>query len=328
MPSATRLPAAAPASAPVATPTVVGIDVAKDWLDVALRPGGAAFRVPNTAAGHADLCTRLAAAPPVVVALEATGGYEQAVVAALMAAGLAVAVLNPRQVRDFARATGQLAKTDRVDAAVLAHFAEALRPSPRPLADAAQRDLAALVGRRQDLIAMRIAEQHRLRLAPATLADPIRAHIAWLREQLSAIETAIHARIARHPQWQADSVLLQTMKGVGPIISATLVARLPELGRLTAKQIAKLVGVAPIARDSGTRHGKRRCAGGRADVRTALYLGALVASRFNPVIRAFYRRLVAAGKLKKVALVACAHKLLTILNAMMRDRTPWRAPIA
>ncbi len=317
-------------AAPIAasSPCYLGIDVAQDHLDIALRPGGDAFRIPNDAAGHAELLARLAGTPPVVIAVEATGGYEQGVVAALAAAQLPVAVLTPRQVRDFARATGQLAKTDRVDARVLAHYAEALRPTPRPVPAAAQRELAALVGRRQDLIAMRIAEQHRLRTAPAAIAAPIRAHITWLREQLAAVEAAITERIAAHPQWQADSALLQTLKGVGPIISATLVARRPELGHLTRQQIAKLVGVAPLARDSGKFQGKRRCAGGRADVRTALYLAALVASRFNSVIRAFYQRLIAAGKLAKVALVACAHKLLTILNAMMRDRTPWRWPIA
>ncbi len=313
---------------PSPTASYVGIDVSQDFLDVAQRPAGVRDRVPNDATGYTTLLARWADCPPVVVAVEATGGYEQGVVAALTAAQLPVAVLNPRQVRDFARATGQLAKTDRLDAAVLAHYAEALRPTPRRVPDAAQRELAALVGRRQDLIALRIAEQHRQRTVPAALAASIAEHIAWLRAQLATVEAAIGAQIAAHPQWQADSALLQTMKGVGPIISATLVARLPELGQLTRQQIAKLVGVAPLARDSGKAHGKRRCAGGRADVRTALYLGALVATRFNPVIRAFYQRLRAAGKLPKVALVACAHKLLTILNAMRRDRTPWRAPIA
>ena len=315
-------------SRPVAPPCTVGIDVCQDALDVAVRPGGTSRRVPNDAAGHAILVAHLRALSPTVVALEASGGYERGVVAALVAAHLPVAVLNPRQVRAFAQACGQLAKTDRLDAAVLAHYAAALHPEPRPIPDAAQQELAALVGRRQDLLAMRIAEQHRLRTIPPTLAAPIREHIQWLRDQLRAVETAIATRIAAQPQWQADSALLQTMKGVGPIVSATLVARLPELGRLNRRQLAKLVGVAPLARDSGKTRGKRRCAGGRADVRTALYLAALVASRFNPSIRAFYQRLVGAGKPKKVALVACAHKLLTILGALLRDRTPWRPPIA
>lgn len=327
MATATRT-AVADRPATSAPTSFVGIDVAKDHLDVALRPADVTFRVSNDAAGHGEVLARLTDLPVTLVVLEATGGYEQAVVAALTAAHVPVAVLNPRQVRDFARASGQLAKTDRVDARVLAHYAAALRPTPRPLPAAAQRELAALVGRRQDLIAMRIAEQHRLRTAPAAIAAPIRAHIAWLRKQLTAVEATITTQVAAHPQWQADSTLLQTMKGVGPLISATLIARLPELGQLTHRQVAKLVGVAPFARDSGTSRGKRRCAGGRADVRTALYLAALVASRFNPVIRAFYQRLTAAGKPAKVALVACAHKLLTILNAMMRDRTPWRLPIA
>jgi transposase len=314
---------------PVATvPCTVGIDVSQDVLDVALYPTGTPFQVANDGAGHADLVAHLADTVPTVIALEATGGYERGVVAALVAAQLPVVVLNPRQVRSFADATGQLAKTDRLDAAVLAHYAAALHPAPRPIPDAAQQELAALVGRRQDLLMMRMAEQQRLRTLPPTLAGPVREHIQWLRDQLKAVEATISARIAAHPQWQADSRLLQTMKGVGPIVSATLVARLPELGRLGRSQIAKLVGVAPLARDSGKTRGKRRCTGGRADVRTALYLAALVASRFNPVIRAFYQRLVAAGKLKKVALVACAHKLLTILNAMLRDRTPWRLPMA
>ncbi len=328
MPVATRTLTADPAPAAGPAPTFVGIDVSQDQLDVALRPAGVTFRVANTEAGHVALLARLADDQVALVAIEATGGYEHEVIAVLAAAGLPVARLNPRQVRDFARATSQLAKTDPVDARVLAHFAEALRPTPRPLPTAAQRELAALVGRRQDLIAMRIAEQHRLRTAPAAIAAPIRDHIRWLREQLATVEAAITERVAAQPQWQADSALLQTMKGVGPVISATLLARLPELGQLTHRQVAKLVGVAPFARDSGKSQGKRRCMGGRADVRTALYLAALVASRFNPVIRAFYQRLVAAGKLKKVALIACAHKLLTILNAMLRDHTPWRAPIA
>jgi transposase len=314
--------------APLAVPTTVGIDVSQDALDVVVRPAGTHRRVANDAAGHAELVMYLGATPPTVIALEASGSYERSVVAALVAADLPVVVLNPHQVRAFARATGQLAKTDRLDAAVLAHYAEALRPEPRPIPDAAQQELAALVGRRQDLLAMRIAEQHRLRTLPATLAGPVREHIQWLRDQLKQVETAIMERIAAQPRWQADSALLQTMKGVGPIISATLVARLPELGQLNRRQIAKLVGVAPLARDSGKTRGKRRCTGGRADVRTALYLGALVATRYNPVIRAFYQRLVAAGKPTKVALVACAHKLLTILNAMLRDRTPWRLPMA
>jgi transposase len=310
------------------TPIFVGIDVSQETLDVRHRPSGETDHVPNDPIGFAVLLSRWATTPPVLVVVEATGGYEQGLVVALAAAQIPVAVLNPRQVRDFARATGQLAKTDRVDAAVLAHYAEALRPTPRPVPDAAQRELAALVGRRQDLIAMRIAEQHRQRLVAGALAASIAEHIAWLRAQLTVVEAAITEQIAAHPQWQADSALLQTMTGVGPIISATLIARLPELGTLSRQQVAKLVGVAPLARDSGKTHGKRHCAGGRADVRTALYLGALVATRFTPVIRACYPRLRAAGKLPKVALVACAHKLLTILNAMRRDRTPWRAPIA
>jgi transposase len=317
-----------PSSPSVAVPVTVGIDVSQDALEVVVRPAGTHQRVANDAPGHAELIASLRAMPPTIVALEASGSYARGVVAALVAADLPVAVLNPHQVRAFARATGQLAKTDRLDAAVLAHYAEALRPEPRPIPDAAQQELAALVGRRQDLLAMRIAEQHRLRTLPATLAGPVREHIQWLRDQLKTVEAAITERIAAQPQWQADSALLQTMKGVGPIISATLVARLPELGRLNRRQIAKLVGVAPLAHDSGKHRGKRHCAGGRADVRTALYLGALVATRYNPVIRVFYQRLVGAGKPKKVALVACAHKLLTILGAMLRDRTPWRPPMA
>lgn len=260
----------APPSPAVAVLGTVGIDVSQDMLDIALHPAGSAWRVANAATGQARLVARLATIAPTLVALEATGGYERGVVAALVAAALPVVVLNPRQVRAFAAAAGQLAKTDRLDAAVRAHYAAALHPTPRPIPDAAQQELAALVGRRQNLLAMRMAEQHRLRTRPPTVAGPVREHIQWLRDQLKAVEATITKRIAAHPQWQADSQLLQTMKGGGPIVSATLVARLPELGRLNRRQIAKLVGVAPLARDSGKTRGKRRCTGGRADVRTAL----------------------------------------------------------
>ena len=311
----------------VPTPTTavfVGIDVAKAQLDVALRPHAETFQVANDGAGIAHLVDRLQPLAPTLVVLEATGGFETAVVGALVAAGLPVAVINPRQLRSFARVLGTLAKTDVLDARLLAEFAERIRPPVRPQPAAARQELAALVGRRHDLVTMRVAEQQRLRGASAGIADHIRRHLTWLREQIKQLDREMAQAVQADPTLHAQAVLLQTAKGVGPVVSATLVARLPELGQLNRRQIAKLVGVAPLNRDSGTRRGTRQCWGGRADVRTVLYLAALSASRSNPVIQAFYQRLCAAGKPKKVALTACMHKLLTILGAMLRDHTPWR----
>jgi len=301
----------------------VGIDVAKANLDVAVRPSGQHWRVTNTEAGIADLVQRLAGLAPVSIVLEATGGLEWPLAAALAAAGLPVVVVNPRQVRDFARATGKLAKTDRLDAAVLAHFADAVRPAPRPLPDETSRSLAALVARRRQLVEMLTAEKNRLPLAtPAVRAD-LDEHIAWLTARLKQVDQDLEAAIRQSPVWRTNDDLLRSVKGVGPVLSTTLLTDLPELGTLDRKQIAALVGVAPLARDSGTLRGTRTCWGGRASVRGALYMSALVGTRFNPTLRTVYERLLAAGKPKKVALVACMRKLLVILNALLRDQTRW-----
>jgi transposase len=301
----------------------VGIDVAKAHLDVAIRPSGESWRTANEPAAIAELVERLGALAPAIVVLEATGGFEWAPAAALGAAGLPVVVVNPRQVRDFARATGKLAKTDRLDAQVLAHFADAIRPEPRALPDDTSRMLAALVARRRQLVEMLTTERNRRQTAPAALQFELDEHIAWLEQRLQRLDRDLEQRIRQSPLWRAKDDLLRSVKGVGPVLSATLLIELPELGTLNRKRIAALVGVAPFARDSGTLQGKRTCWGGRTAVRAALYMGALVASRHNPVLRRLYERLVRAGKPKKLAIVACMHKLLLILNAVLRNQTPW-----
>jgi transposase len=307
-------------------PVFVGLDVAKATLDVALRPSGEQWSVSNDEAGVAALVDRLRPLPPTLVVCEATGGFERAAIAMLAAAGLPVVVANPRQIRDFARATGQLAKTDQIDAAILALFAERVRPTPRPLPDEAAQLLDALLTRRRQLLEMLVAEKNRLSFAPRPLHRGIQQHIRWLERQLDDVTKNLADQIEQSPVWRAKDDLLQSVPGVGPIVSAVLLAELPELGTLTHKQIATLAGVAPLARDSGTLRGKRMVWGGRAGVRTALYLAALCGRRWNPQLRVFYERLIAAGKPKKVALIACARKLLTILNAMLRDTARWRAP--
>jgi transposase len=306
------------------TDVFVGIDVSKEALDVAVRPGGEGWRVGTDEAGLAELAGRLAALGPALVILEATGGYERAPAAELAAAGLPVQVVNPRQVLAFARALGHLAKTDRLDAAVLAHFAEAVRPAPRPLPDAQAGELKALVARRRQLRGMLAAEQARLGPAPRRVRPQLEAHVAWLRKALRELDDELGRALRSSPLWRERDDLLRGVPGVGPVLSATLIAELPELGRLGRAQIAALVGVAPLNRDSGARRGARSCWGGRAPVRAALYMATLVAARHNPAIRAFYARLTAAGKPKKVALVACMRKLLTILNALLAHQTPWR----
>lgn len=306
--------------------TFVGIDVAKSVLDVAVRPTGEAWRVANDQAGIGEVVARLRVVRPVLVVCEATGGFEQPIVAALAAARVPIVVANPRQVRDFGRATGQLAKTDRLDATVLALFAERVRPTPRPLPDEAARLLDALLTRRRQLLEMLVAEKNRLGFAPRPLHRSIRQHIRWLERQLDDVTAEVAREIEASPIWRAQDDLLRSVPGVGPIVSSTLLGELPELGTLTHKQIATLVGVAPLARDSGQLRGKRMVYGGRASVRTALFLAALSGRRWNPQLRAFYERLIAAGKPKKVALIACARKLLTILNAMVRDNRRWTPP--
>jgi transposase len=304
----------------------VGIDVAQATLDVALLPSGETWQVANDEPGIRALVTRLQPHAPTLIVLEATGGYERAPVAALATAGLPVVVANPRQVRNFARATGQLAKTDTLDAGILARFADRVRPAVRPLPEPATQELAALLARRRQLLEMLSAERQRLSLAAASVRRSLTQHIAWLERQLGRVDDDLDALIQASPLWRAKDNLLQSVPGIGPVASRTLLATLPELGTLSHKQIAALVGVAPLARDSGTLRGKRSVWGGRAVARTALYMAALVASRYNPVLRVFYQRLRAAGKPAKLALIACARKLLTILNAMVRANTYWVAP--
>jgi len=307
----------------------VGIDVAKAALDVAVRPSGEQRRIANETEGIRELAKWLGDLRPHLIVVEATGGYEAALVAELGVAGLSVAVVNPRQVRDFARASGRLAKTDQVDAQALAHFAEALRPVPRPLPDAQAQELAALLERRRQVVGMRVAEENRLAAARvAAVRAHLQAHLAFLAADLRDVDEQLRRRVQASPLWRAHEDLLRSVPGVGPATALTLLANLPELGRLSHGQIAALVGVAPLARDSGTQRGRRSVWGGRAAVRTTLYMATLRATRCNPVIRTFYARLVQAGKPKKVALVACMHKLLTILNAMVKHQARWAAQAA
>ena len=308
------------------TARVVGIDVGRDWLDLALRPRHQHERFANDEAGIAHLVERVRPLQPALVVLEATGGLEGPVTAALATAGIAVAVVNPRQVRDFAKATGQLAKTDALDAHVLAHFADVVRPTPRPVPSAEAQALSAVLTRRRQVIAMVVAEQQRRRTMPVALRPRVDAHIAWLRTERDALDRELHDQIRRSPLWRDDDDLLQSVPGVGPVLATTLIAELPELGRLNRKQIAALVGVAPLNCESGILRGRRIVWGGRAQVRATLWMGTLVAVQHNTILCPFYTRLLAAGQPKKVALTACMHKLLTILNAILQHRTPWREP--
>jgi transposase len=304
----------------------VGIDVAKDRLDIHVRPGGESFAVARDGDALAVLVKRLQTLAPALIAIEATGGYETVVASALAAAQLPLAVVNPRQIRDFARATGKLAKTDRLDAAAIAHFAEAIRPPARPIADAQAQALGELVARRRQVIEMMVAERNRRRMASQRrVIRAIERHLALLQAELSELEGDIDDAIRNSPAWQADADLLQSVPGVGPATLRTLIAELPELGHLTRRKIAALVGVAPINRDSGMLRGRRSIAGGRPAVRTALYMAALVASRKNPIIAAHYQKLRAAGKTGKQALTACMRKLIVTLNAILRDRKPWQS---
>jgi transposase len=311
---------------------LVGIDVAKAELVVAVRPSGERWSVANDGRGVGTLVERLRALTPALIVLEATGGYELLAVAGLAAAALPVVVVNPRQVRDFARATGQLAKTDRIDADLLALFADRVRPAVRPIADADAQELDALLTRRRQLLDMLGAERNRLGQVFGKGKRPVRkslkAHITYLERELHMADTDLGEMVRQSPAWRERDDLLQSVPSVGPVLSRTLLADLPELGRLSRREIAKLVGVAPLSRDSGTHRGRRFVQGGRAGVRAVLYMAALVATRRNVVIQAFYQRLVAAGKPKKLALVACMRKLLTILNTMVRTGTRWSADYA
>jgi len=302
----------------------VGIDVAKATLDVAIGSDGELVQVENSEAGVARLLERLGAVAPKLVVLEATGGYESVVAGAIVGRGIDVAVVNPRQVRDFAKATGVLAKTDRIDARVLARFAEAVRPEPRPLPTAEAKELDEYLSRRRQLVDMLTMEKNRQSIATTDrMKKSLKKHVDWLEEALRRANDDIDKAIRNSPAWREQEDLLRSVPGIGPVSARTMLAELPELGRLNRKKIAALVGVAPLNRDSGTLQGIRTCWGGRASVRQVLYMAALSAVRCNPVIRRTYAALRARGKKHKVALVACMRMLLTILTAMVRDKRHW-----
>ena len=302
----------------------VGIDVSKDRLDIHVRPSGDAFGVMHDAEGITALVERLRELRPDLIVLEATGGLQTRVAATLAAANLPTAVVNPRQVRDFARAVGRLAKTDALDAEAIAHFAEAIKPEPRPLSDEESQTLQALVARRRQLVDMRTAEKNRRQqVKGAQLRKGLDDHLEWLAQAIAEIDQDIDDHIKRSPLWRAKEDLLVSVPGVGNTTARALIADLPELGSLSRRRIAALVGLAPFNRDSGKMRGKRSISGGRSSVRNSLYMATMAAVRWNPAIRTAYQRLVAAGKARMTAMVACMRKLLVILNAMMRDKTVW-----
>lgn len=302
----------------------VGIDVAKNTLDIRLEPAGESLHVAYDDAGVAELRKRLVAMSPTLIIMEATGGLETRLAGELAACGLPVAVINPRQARDFAKATGQLAKTDRVDAAMLCAFARAIRPAVRVLKDADTRDLDDLVTRRRQLIAMRVQETLRLGSAKSkALQKNLKKHITWLDKQITSLDGDLTKRLRASDVWRAKDDLLQGIPGVGAVSSATMLAKCPELGKLNRREIAKLSGVAPLSNDSGKHRGKRSIWGGRADVRAILYMATISAIRCNPAIKAFADRLKQAGKPAKVVIVACMRKLLTVMNTMIKNNTPW-----
>lgn len=306
---------------------VVGIDVSKAALDVAALPSGEVLQFANEANGIDELGKKLKLAAADLVVMEATGGYETAVATALVSAGLRVAVVNPRQIRDFAKATGRLAKNDRIDAQVIAAFGQAIEPEIVRLPDEEARKLEGLLVRRRQLVAMRVQEVNRLGLMQGAMRKRIKAHIDWLEKEIDKLDVDLTAGLRSSPAWRAKDQLLRSFKGVGPTTSSTLLIALPELGQLDRRAIAALVGVAPFNRDSGVMRGRRSIYGGRSQVRTMLYMAATTAIRSNPVIRAFYERLKSRGKPHKVAMVACMRKMLTILNAMVRQSTPWTPEI-
>ena len=306
----------------------VGIDVSKANLDVATYPDVQEKTFSNDQAGISALLDHLKAQAPTLIVLEATGGLEVSVAGALCNVGFPVVVINPRQARDFAKATGQLAKTDAIDAGVLAHFAAVIRPAVRPLPCQEARELSALIARRRQIVEMVAAENNRLATVCGRVKVEVKAHIAWLIKRLKRLDADLSKLIRQSPIWREKDDLLQSVPGIGDVVSCCLLANLPELGKLSHKKIAALVGVAPLNRDSGRFKGKRTVWGGRAQVRCVLYMGALVATRYNPVIKTFYQRLLQAGKPKKVALTACMRKLLIILNAMLKNRTAWQSNYA
>jgi len=301
-----------------------GIDVSKDQLDVAVRGHETRqWTVKYNEAGVQSLVQELKQLAPTLLVLEATGGLETHVVAALATAGIPLVVINPRQVRDFARATGELAKTDAIDARLIALFADRIRPELRPLKSEDTRDLDALLTRRRQLIDIRVGERNRLHQAAPVVRISIEEHLAWLDARIAAVDEELQERIKKSSVWAEKDRVLRSTPGVGPTVSLSLLAGVPELGTLNRQKVSKLVGIAPLNCDSGTLRGQRRIWGGRADVRSVLYMATLSAICHNPVIREFYQRLVARGKLKKVALVACMRKLLTILNRMLKENTTW-----
>jgi transposase len=303
----------------------IGIDVSKSLLEVAVHESDYQFRCANKASAFGELIAELIALRPALIVLEATGGLEIPVVAALHAAGLPVVVVNPRQVRDFAKALGQLAKTDRLDARVLAHFAAAIKPPLRPIKSADELELDALVGRRGQLVEMLTAEKNRRgSAATATVREKIKEHIDWLEERIAELDEQLQALLKSSSLWQGKDDILQSVPGIGPVVSFSMLADLPELGTLNRQQISKLVGVAPLNCDSGKQRGTRHIYGGRARVRSMLYMAALSATRYNPVIKEFYERLLAKNKPFKVVITACMHKLLAIINVMVRDNTHWK----
>jgi transposase len=306
----------------------VGIDVSGAHVDVFVRPDGHARRFDRDGEREA-LLEYLKPLKPTLIVMEATGGLEVPVAAAIATAKLPVVVINPRQARDFAKATGRLAKTDAIDAAVLAHFADALRPEVRPLPDEASRELEALVVRRRQLVDMLVAERHRLRVCASNATKAgLKKHIEWLQKQIKELDDDIGRSVRKGPIWREKDDLLQSVPGIGPVVSSTLLASLPELGTLDRKKISALVGLAPLNRDSGTMRGKRTIWGGRASVRAVLYMTATVAAQHNPTIKAFYARLLAVGKPKKVALTACMHKVLIMVNAILRTGRGWQPGLA
>jgi transposase len=307
-----------------ATDVFIGVDVSKETLDVAVRPTGEEMSFANTEDGVAVMRDFIQSFSPRLIVLEATGGWEGVAVSALAAKGLPVVVVNPRHVRNFAKATGFLAKTDKIDARILARFAEAVKPEVRPLKGEEAQRLEAFLTRRRKLLQMLTAEKNRLVLAPRWTKKDIQAHIAWLDKELAKVNKGLQNLIKKSPLWRERDEILQSAKGVGPTMSITLVSDLPELGTLNGKKIAALVGIAPLNRDSGKYRGRRVIWGGRSQVRVVLYMAARAAIRFNPVIRAFAERLKMAGKPYKVVVTACMRKLLTILNAMVKNGTRWR----
>lgn len=305
----------------------IGVDVSKQYLDCFVMANSTSMQYTNDPTGFVAFCQALARLDSCCVVVEASGGLEMPFVHTLVENKLAVVVVNPRQVRDFARARGILAKTDKLDAQVIAEFAQAVKLEPRPLKDEQLLDLSALVKRRQQLLEMLTAEQNRLRTAPKALHKQLKAHIQWLKQQLKTNDHERDGLIKQSPVWRAKADLLRTAPGIGPVASSSLIADLPELGTLNRREIAALAGLAPYNRDSGTLRGRRAIWGGRASVRNVLFMATLSATQHNPVIKAFYRKLIQVGKPHKVAMTACMRKFLVILNTMMKNQTPWQEPV-